>query len=89
MKIVVTGIGIISAIGCNKHETLASIQAERSCVGAMRYLQSIHTHLPVGEVKMTDEALREALNIPSQIAVGRTTLLGLAAAREALQDADP
>ena len=87
MKIVVTGIGIISAIGCNKQETLASIQAERSGVGAMQYLQSIHTHLPVGEVKMTNEALREALNIPSHIAVGRTTLLGLAAAREALHDA--
>lgn len=87
MKIVVTGIGIISAIGCNKQETLDSIQAERSGVGAMQYLQSIHTHLPVGEVKMTNEALREALNIPSHIAVGRTTLLGLAAAREALHDA--
>ena len=88
MKIAITGIGIISAIGCNKQETLASIQAERSGVGAMQYLHSIHTHLPVGEVKMTNHALREVLDIPSHITVGRTTLLGLAAAREALQDAD-
>ena len=87
MKIAITGIGIISAIGRNQEETLASLQMEKSGIGPMQYLHSVHTDLPVGEVKLSNEQLRSLLQIPESEAFSRTSLLGLSAAREALQQA--
>ena len=49
--IAVTGFGIVCAIGNNADEVLCSLQQGRSGVGPMRYLESKHSHLPVGEVK--------------------------------------
>ena len=87
MKIAITGIGIISAIGRNQIETLASLQMEKSGIGTMQYLHSVHADLPVGEVKLSNEQLRTLLQIPQSEAISRTSLLGLSAAREALQQA--
>lgn len=87
MKIAITGIGIISAIGNNKAETLNSLLAEKSGIGTMQFLHSIHTDLPVGEVKLSNDELRNKLNIHSSEAISRTSLLGLSAAQEALKHA--
>ncbi len=87
MKIAITGIGIISAIGNNRQETLQALQAERTGMGAMQYLHSAHGDLPVGEVKRSNEELRTLLGISQDEAIGRTALLGLCAAREALAQA--
>ena len=57
MRIAITGIGVVSAIGINCTETLRSLLAERSCVGPMRYLGSMHTDIPVGEVPYSDAEL--------------------------------
>lgn len=88
MKIAITGIGIISAIGRDQTETLASLQMEKSGIGAMQYLRSTHTDLPVGEVKFSNEELRALLQIPHTEAISRTSLLGLSAAKEALCQAN-
>jgi 3-oxoacyl-(acyl-carrier-protein) synthase len=87
VKIAITGIGIISAIGRNQTETLASLQMEKSGIGTMQHLHSVHTDLPVGEVKFSNEELRTLLQLPQSEAISRTSLLGLSAAREALQQA--
>jgi len=84
----ITGAGIISAIGNNKTEVLQSLRDKRSGIGAMRYLQSIHTELPVGEVKMTDEEMRQLLRLPTDAPANRTSLMGMIAMGEALQEAD-
>ena len=83
MRIAVTGIGVVSAIGMNCTETLQSLLDERSGIGAMRVLGSAHTELPVGEVPYTDSELRARCGIGDE-PMPRTSLLGLIAAREAL-----
>ena len=50
MNIAITGEGIISAIGLNKQEVLQSLLEKRSGIGEMKFLQSTHHELPVGEV---------------------------------------
>lgn len=87
MKIAITGIGIISAIGLDQSETLHSLLAEKSGIGTMQHLHSIHTDLPVGEVKLSNTELRNRLNINPSEAISRTSLLGLSAAQEALKQA--
>lgn len=84
MRIAITGIGVVSAIGINCTETLRSLLAERSCVGPMRYLGSMHTDIPVGEVPYSDAELKRLLTIGDE-PMPRTSLLGLKAAREAIE----
>lgn len=85
--IVITGAGIISAIGVGKDETLRSLIARRSGVGRLRHLQTVHTDLPCGEVNMSDEELKDFLGIPSDRTVPRTTLFGIIAVKEAMEEA--
>ena len=63
-RVVITGEGIVSAIGNNKAEVLRSLREKRSGIGEMRFLQSAHKELPVGEVKMSDEEMKRLLGIP-------------------------
>ena len=86
-RIVVTGLGIISSIGIGQQSTLHSLMHEQSGIGKVKYLDTIHTELPVGEVQCSDEELRRELNIDSQQNITRTPLLGIMAVREALDDA--
>lgn len=85
MKIAITGIGTISAIGMNCQQTLQSLLDERSGIGAMHVLGSRHTELPVGEVPYTDAELKSLCGIAADEPMPRTSLLGLLAAREALE----
>ena len=84
MRIAITGIGLISAIGRDCAETLDSLLAERSGIGRMRHLGSVHADLPVGEVPYSDAQLRQMAGIGDE-PMPRTALLGILAAREALQ----
>ncbi len=87
MKIAITGIGIISAIGNNQHETIASLVTEWCNISTMHNLHSVHSDLPVGEVCLSNENLRSLLRIAPEETISRTSLLGLYAAREALSQA--
>ena len=85
-RIVITGSGVISAIGAGKEETLQSLQQGVGGVAPVRYLQTDHTECMVGEVKMTNREMMARLGIPSDVPVVRTSLLGMLALREALQE---
>lgn len=87
MNIAITGEGIVSAIGLNKQEVLQSLQERRSGIGKMKYLQSVHHELPVGEVNLSNEQMKEKLGIPSKQMMSRTSLLGLLAIDQALKEA--
>lgn len=87
MKTVITGVGIVSAIGGNALKVLASLRNGKSGIGAMRYLQSEHRELPVGEVKMSDDEMKALLGVPQERLVSRTSLMGALAVREAMKDA--
>lgn len=83
--IFITGAGIISAVGNNKAETKQSLLAKESGIGELHHLQSAHRELPCGEVKMSNEELREMLGMPEGKACNRTALLGIEAIRQALE----
>ena len=84
-RIVITGAGIVSAIGVGKQETLESLLREQSGIGSMQILESAHKELPVGEVKLTDAEIRKRFIYDGP--ASRSALLGILAAREAIEEA--
>jgi 3-oxoacyl-(acyl-carrier-protein) synthase len=87
MNIAITGLGIICAIGNNCQQVLDSLLNRKTGVGMMKYLQSCHTELPVGEVKLSDDELKTLLGLPVGSLYSRTTLLGAVAVKQAMADA--
>lgn len=87
MNIAITGEGIISAIGTHKEEVLQSLLNQKSGIKEMQFLQSVHHELPVGEVALSNEQMKERLGIPQKQLMSRTELMGILAIRQALEDA--
>lgn len=87
MNIAITGEGIISAIGLNKQEVLQSLQEGRTGIGEMKYLQSVHHELPVGEVDLSNEQMKEMLGIHPRQMMSRTSLMGMLSIDQALKEA--
>ena len=86
-NIVITGAGIVSAIGCSKEEVTRSLLERRTGIGEMQYLESVHHELPVGEVKMSSEEMKRRLGIDAAKEVSRTVLMGMMAVEQALKEA--
>ena len=86
MRIAVAGAGIVSSIGIGVGQTLDSIRALRSGIGEGSLLPTVH-RVPVGEVRMSNEALAALAGEDDGKLRSRTALLGMLAAREALRDA--
>ena len=86
-RIVVTGAGVVSAVGVGKAETRASLRAGRSGLDSVKYLQTDRTEFPVGEVKLTDAEMVSRLGLDPAVPVTRTILLGALALKEALDEA--
>ena len=87
MNIAITGLGIICAIGNDCQQVLDSLVNKKTGVGMMNNLQSCHTELPVGEVKLSDDELKTLLGLPVESLYSRTTLLGAVAVKQAMADA--
>ena len=85
--ILITGMGVVSAIGLGKAQTLEALLANRSGVGPLKYLKTEHKEFPVGEVKLTDAEMRKRLGIPQDAVTTRTALMGMLALGEALEEA--
>jgi len=88
-RIVITGAGVVSAIGIGKEETLASLQALRSGIDEVKYLVTEHHELPVGEVKRSNEELDAMTRVPQdgQQPLCRNTMIARLAVREAMAEA--
>jgi len=82
MSVRITGIGVVSAIGLTVEENLFSLKAGRSGIAPVKYLDE-KRDLLVGEVKVSNQELIERFEIKNKN-ISRTSLLGLAAARQAL-----
>ncbi len=85
--IYITGAGIVSAIGVGKSETLQSLLQGKTGIGEMKHLKSSHRELPVGEVKLSNEEMKQMLGAEDSIFHSRTSLIGRLALREALDEA--
>jgi 3-oxoacyl-[acyl-carrier-protein] synthase-1 len=87
-KAVITGMGVVSAMGLGKDAVLHSMLHGLTGVGRTRFLDSrlAETHL-FGEVGHSSAQLAEMAGITDHAALPRTTLLAMVAATEALADA--
>jgi 3-oxoacyl-(acyl-carrier-protein) synthase len=85
-EVYIAGIGAITSIGNNVAECLSSFEKEQAGIGDIAYLDTVHRHnIPVAEVKLSNKELAEMTGISAS--TSRTMLLGLIAAKEALNDA--
>ena len=82
----ITGAGIVSAIGNNQAETVEALREGRTGIAPLTYLSTSHREFPVGEVKMSDEMMKQRLGIDREPTT-RTMLMGMLALEEALQQA--
>lgn len=85
--ILVTAMGILTGLGLGKDETLQSLINQNSAIGELKHLNTIHSSLPVSEVRLSDKDMLSLLNYNPQNPLTRTTLLGMLALREALEQA--
>lgn len=75
------------SIGNDANAVLDSLRKGESGIGQMQYLQSKHAYLPVGEVKLSNDEMKQMLGIQDTTPVSRTTLMGSIAIRQALKQA--
>ena len=85
--ICITGLGIICSIGNDAPSVLESLKNRQSGIRDMKYLSSRHSYLPVGEVQLSDDQMKEALDIQDTTPISRTSLMGAIAIKEALKQA--
>jgi len=84
-RVVVTGIGVISALGNNAAENLAGLRSCRTGIGKAKFLYSRYAdELLFGEAKLSNEELRKEFAYLNQKGLTRTELLAFMAFREAV-----
>ncbi|MDB5233355.1 MAG: beta-ketoacyl-[acyl-carrier-protein] synthase family protein [Hymenobacter sp.] len=82
MEVLVTGVGIICALGTNQDEVIASFRNHASGMGAVQHLTTRHAaEYTFGEVKRSNEELAAQHGLPAHLS--RTILLSYHAARQA------
>lgn len=86
MDVFVSGVGVVSAIGFNVADNMQSLAAGKP---GLRKPQNFATTLnvPVGEIGLTNQQLKQLLGSPQQQTISRTALLALPAVVEAITDA--
>lgn len=83
----ITGLGIICAIGNDADSVLDSLRRKESGIRRMKYLQSRHDDIPVGEVQLSTDEMKEMLGLDCNVVASRTSVMGAIAVREALRQA--
>ena len=87
-RVLVTGMGVISALGKNAAENLAQLQKSESGIGVPIYLDSSFANdFVFGEVKMSTASLKAELGLQDANHLTRTDLFAICAVSEALADA--
>lgn len=81
-SVLLTGLGIISAIGKDIDETIESFVQHKSGIGSCRHLGTIHKDIfPLGEVDLSNEELASLHGLDARLS--RTILLSYHAAKAA------
>jgi len=84
-RVYVAGIGLISSIGLSVEEGFQSLRSASSGIGDITLFETSYSgKLPVGEVKLPNQHLAEKLSLSPHVT--RTALLGIHAAREAVEN---
>lgn len=87
MGVVVSGLGVVSALGVGVGNNIASLREGRSGISARPSVLKTGNALPVGELSLTNDELHRLAGISTAKHLSRTALLGILAVREALADA--
>ncbi len=85
--IAITGMGIISSIGNNVEENHNALRSGKHGISFPEILNTRHTNLPVGEIKISNEELAETLRLPKNHTFTRAALLAAIAGKEAISQA--
>ena len=88
MEIVVSGLGIVSALGIGVQTNLESLYAGKGGISPSPAILFTRNKLPVGELPLTNDELKVRLSIPINKAISRTALLGMVAVKEAINDSE-
>ena len=86
-RIVITGVGVASALGVGQAAQVKALMHGISGIGKVRHLPTEHLEFPVGEVDLNHDELLDMLQIHDNQRYSRTSLLGMVALREALTQA--
>lgn len=87
-KIAITGMGIISAIGNNVEENLSSLKSGKHGISDISLFETRHSgNIKTSEIKLSNEELVEKLQLNEDNNATRTSLLGMIAAKEAVESA--
>ena len=87
-EIIITGLGIVSAIGIGVKKNIYSLKNNLSGISSRPIVLKSKLNLPVGEIHFTNNELSEYLTIPTSRHLSRTALLGIMAVKEALFNTD-
>lgn len=87
-RIVITAMGICSALGNNLEEHLMGLLSGQSGLSVVENVSTLHRdHIRVGELKHTNDFLAQQLGLPVVNHYSRTGLLGIWALKEAIAQA--
>lgn len=87
-KIAITGMGIISSIGNNVEENLQALKSGKHGISDIELFETRHQgNIKTGEIKLSNAALAEKLQLKENHHATRTALLGMIAAKEAVENA--
>lgn len=88
-KVLITGMGVVSAIGTNVAENRANLQKGQTGIREAAYMDSRYVDVfPFGEVPYSTETLMERAGIAGEKGVTRTDILATLAFQEAVELAD-
>jgi len=86
--IAITGMGIISAIGNNVDENYRSLIEGETGITRISKIKTIHKDsIMVGEIAFTNQELEQQIGLPPNNNYSRTALLGVTAAKQAIENA--
>ena len=85
--VVVTGMGIVSAIGSSVTANLHSLQSNVHGLSKPAILKTKH-QFPVGEIKLSTAELLDELNLSANSGITRASLLGIKAITEIFKNTD-
>lgn len=85
-KVVITGLGVISALGIGVDKNICALREGQSGITSIKHLNTrLHDEFVLGEVKYSNEELKSQLGIKLDELVSRTSLLAFLAGREAVE----
>jgi 3-oxoacyl-[acyl-carrier-protein] synthase-1 len=84
--VAVTGMGVMSAIGSNTEMNYQALISSKNGISFPEILQTKYIHLPVAEIKLSNNNLAENLKLEEDHLFTRAALLGVTAIKEAVNE---